>query len=273
MADVHVFQPRDVYRLRGAGNFGRAQATADRPQWSPSGVSVDYYLASDAGSVMLDILDGSGDVLRSYESGGAGQRTEAAQAMRGPFGRTAGQPRVDATAGVHRFVWDLAVQAEGAGNRGGPRVPPGQYAVRLTVDGEEFTRTVDVLIDPRVAEDGVTVTDLQEQFMLSLQILAAMGDASSTIDRLEEAMQIAAEGGDIRGQLEEIQAALVTDRTISSYPQPMLADQLQYLYSMLQSADQKPGRDAYERLDVLKVELETHKSRLERLLRTIADEG
>jgi len=273
MADVHMFQPRDVYRLRGAGNFGRAQATADRPQWSPSGVSVDYYLASDAGSVKLDILDGSGDVLRSYESGGAGQRTEAAQAMRGPFGRTAGQPRVDATAGVHRFVWDLAVQAEGAGNRGGPRVPPGQYAARLTVDGEEITRMVDVLIDPRVAEDGVTVTDLQEQFMLSLQILAAMGDASSTIERLEEAMRIAAEGGDIRGQLEEIQEALVTDRTISSYPQPMLADQLQYLYSMLQSADQKPGRDAYERLDVLKVELETHKSRLERLLRTIADEG
>jgi photosystem II stability/assembly factor-like uncharacterized protein len=273
MADVHMFQPRDAYRLRGAGNFGRAQATADRPQWSPSGVAVDYYLASDAGSAKLDILDGSGDVLRSYESGGAGQRTEAAQAMRGPFGRTTGQPRVSASAGVHRFVWDLAVQAEGAGDRGGPRVPPGQYTARLTVDGEELTRSVDVLIDPRVAADGVTVTDLQEQFMLSLQILAAMGDASSTIERLEEAMQIAAEGGDIREQLEEIQAALVTDRSISSYPQPMLADQLQYLYSMLQSADQKPGRDAYERLDVLKVELETHKSRLERLLRTIADEG
>ncbi len=271
MADVHMFQPRDAYRLRGAGNFGRAQATADRPQWSPSGVTVDYYLASDAESVTLDILDGSGEVLRSYESGGSGERTQAAQAMRGPFGRTSGQPTVNASAGVHRFVWDLAVQAEGAGNRGGPRVPPGQYTARLTVDGQEHERTVRVLIDPRVAEDGVTVTDLQEQFMLSLQILAAMGDASSTIERLEEAMQIAAEGGDIRAQLEEIQAALVTDRTISSYPQPMLADQLQYLYSMLQSADQKPGKDAYERLDVLKVELETHKSRLERLLRTIAD--
>jgi photosystem II stability/assembly factor-like uncharacterized protein len=272
MADVHMFQPRDAYRLRGAGNFGRAQATADRPQWSSSGVAVDYYLASDAGSVGLDILDGSGEVLRSYESGGAGQRTEAAQAMRGPFGRATGQPSVNASAGVHRFMWDLAVQAEGAGDRGGPRVPPGQYTVRLTVDGQEHTRTVDVLIDPRVAEDGVTVADIQEQFLLSLQILAAMGDASATIERLEEAMQIAAEGGDIRAQLEEIQTALVTDRTISSYPQPMLADQLQYLYSMLQSADQKPGRDAYERLDVLKAELETHKSRLERLLRTIADE-
>ena len=49
----------------------------------------------------------------------------------------------------------------------------------------------------------------------------------------------------------------------------MLADQIQYLYSMLQSADQKPGKDAYQRLDTLKAELERHKARLERLLRTI----
>jgi len=42
---------------------------------------------------------------------------------------------------------------------------------------------------------------------------------------------------------------------------------------MLQTADQKPGTDAYERLDTLKTELEAHKARLERLLRTIAEEG
>jgi hypothetical protein len=134
-----------------------------------------------------------------------------------------------------------------------------------------MSRWVTVAIDPRVAADGVSQRDLMEQFMLSLQILAAVGDATATIDRLDEAMQIVAEGGDVRAQLEEIQAALVTDRTISSYPQPMLADQLQYLYSMLQSADQKPGQDAYDRLNTLKTELEEHKTRLERLLRTIAD--
>ena len=84
-------------------------------------------------------------------------------------------------------------------------------------------------------------------------------------------MRIVAEGGDARSQLEEIHAALVTDRSISSYPQPMLADQLRYLYSMLQTADQKPGMDAYERLATLKQELEQHKTRMERVLRTIAE--
>ena len=59
----------------------------------------------------------------------------------------------------------------------------------------------------------------------------------------------------VLAELEEVHAALVTDRNISSYPQPMLLDQIQYLYSMLQSADQKPGRDAYERLEVRKREV------------------
>ena len=149
-------------------------------------------------------------------------------------------------------------------------VPPGTYQARLTVDGDAQSKSFAVKIDPRVAQDGVTVADIVEQYELSLQILAAMADASATIEKVEGAMERAAQGSDIRGELAEIEAALVTDRTITSYPQPMLADQIQYLYSMLQSADQKPGKDAYERLDTLRTELEQHKARLERLLRTIA---
>ena len=71
--------------------------------------------------------------------------------------------------------------------------------------------------------------------------------------------------------LEEIRDALVTDRSISSYPQPMLADQFNYLYGNTQRADQKPAVDMYERLDDLKGQLEAHKERLQRLIRTITD--
>ena len=57
-------------------------------------------------------------------------------------------------------------------------------------------------------------------------------------------MQQAAAGGDVSEQLDEIHAALVTDQTISSYPQPMLQAQLQYRYSGLQRDDQTTGRDS-----------------------------
>ncbi len=85
-------------------------------------------------------------------------------------------------------------------------------------------------------------------------------------------MERAAEGSDVAEQLEEIEAALVTDRTISSYPEPMLRDQLNYLYSNSQRADQEPGADMYERLEVLVAELEDHKERLQRLSRLVSDD-
>lgn len=269
-AGVHFYEPGPAYRTRGGGR-GFGGSAPDEPEWSEQGAVLDYNLSSGAGSARLEILNGAGEVVRTYESGGAGRSSEPAQEMRGPFARGTGAPTLATGPGTHRIVWDLAVAAEGV--RSGPRVPPGRYQARLTVDGQTLTRPIEVRIDPRVAADGVTMADLEEQFELSLQILAAMGDASTTIDRLESAMERAAEGGDVRRELEEIEDALVTDRSISSYPQPMLADQIQYLYSMLQTADQKPGRDAYERLETLKTELEEHKARLERLLRTIAEEG
>jgi len=142
------------------------------------------------------------------------------------------------------------------------------------VDGQSQTRDFQVLLDPRVEEDGVTVADLQDQYDLALEIIAAMNDAGSTIDRLEEAMARAAEGSDVSEELAEIEAALVTDPNdeISSYPQPMLADQLDYLYGNSTAADQKPGEDMYTRLEVLKAELEEHKANLERLVRTITEQ-
>jgi len=222
--------------------------------------------------VKLEILDESGATVRTYESGGSGQRAQQGQGMRAPFQSMMGTASLPTTRGAHRFVWDMSVAAEGS-SRGGPRAVPGNFHARLTVDGQELNQWFEVKIDPRVAADGVTIADLQEQFDLSLEILAAMGDASATIERVQGAMEQAAAGGDVEEQLEQIHAALVTDQTISSYPQPMLQAQLQYLYSGLQRADQKPGRDSYERLATLEAELEAHKARLERLLRTITEDG
>jgi hypothetical protein len=126
-------------------------------------------------------------------------------------------------------------------------------------------------MDPRVVADGVTIAELQEQFDLGMEIQAAIVDADATIGRLENAMERAAEGSPVAEELEEIQAALLTDRTISSYPQPMLRDQLNYLNGNTQAADQKPGADMYERLEVLVAELEEHKAQLQRLIRMVTD--
>ena len=267
----HLFQPSDAYRLRGSGRGGFGGGTPDRPQYSQRGAVIDYMLTGTAPSLQLDILDGAGEVVRTFKAGGAGVRTEAAQEMRGPFRRFSGEARLGNGRGVHRFAWDLSVPGASGSRRSGPTVVPGTYRAQLTVDGQVGTRSFELLIDPRVAADGVTQADLQAQFDLGLDIVAAIEDASGTIERLEGAMARVAEGSSVEEQLKEIEAALVTDRTISSYPQPMLADQLSYLYSNSQSADQTPAADMYERLEVLVTELEQHKRWLEQLMRAITD--
>ena len=74
-----------------------------------------------------------------------------------PTRRFSPPPRVTKTAGFNRFAWDVRNQA-------GVTLPPGEYQVRLKTGGANFTQPFNVLIDPRVAADGVTLADLQEQF-------------------------------------------------------------------------------------------------------------
>jgi len=245
----YFLEPLDVYRVRGRGGAGGG--SPDRPQYSRRGAELDYMLDVAANSVRIEIMDRSGAVIRSFEGPGSGAATP-------------GLAR-----GLNRFVWDLTVPGPNRAARGGPTVVPGTYTARLTVDGRQQVRSFEIMMDPRVAADGVTVSDLQEQFYLAIEIRTAIEDADATIDRLEGAIRLASEGSDVERQLKEIEAALVTDRSVSSYPQPMLRDQLNYLSRNSQRADQKPAEDMYERLHILISELEAHKVRLQRLMRMV----
>jgi hypothetical protein len=103
---------------------------------------------------------------------------------------------------MHRFVWDLHY-ARPAGVRLGypisaipgntpvePRGPwalPGDYTVRLTVDGVTQERTLRVAMDPRVQTPQAA---LRQQFELSMRIrnaldgVAAMESADGDVSRL-----------------------------------------------------------------------------------------
>jgi photosystem II stability/assembly factor-like uncharacterized protein len=263
------YQPTAAHRLRGGRGGGGG--APDAPQYSRNGATLDYMLPEEGMSVEIEISDASGALVRSFQSSGPGARTESAQEMRGPFQREVGASAPTTKRGLNRFVWDFTVPGPNGAPRGGPMVVPGTYMARLTVDGESQTRSFDVLIDPRVAADGVTLADLQAQFDLGMEIQAAIEDADATIERLQGAQERVAEGSDVEAELREIERALLTDRTITSYPQPMLRDQLNYLNGNTQRADQKPAVDMYERLEVLVTELEVHKQRLQRLIRMVTE--
>ncbi len=260
--DVHLFQPREAYRVRGGG-FRLGRRAPSDPEYPPAGAMIDYYLRDGADTVTLEILDGAGQVVRTFRSGGREAGSRSGQGMRAPFMRAAAA-RLEKSRGMHRFVWDLSV-AGPTGARGGPMVVPGTYQARLTAAGVTQTRSFEVRIDPRVAAYGVTVADLREQFDVSMDILQLMSDAAATVDRVRAARTRMRGNAAAVRELDALEAALVTDPTITSYPQPMLLAQIQYLYAMLQRADQKPGRDAYERLAQLRSQLGGLQARLARV--------
>ncbi len=280
-APAHLFQPRAAHRMRYPA-FGRSPSG---PEYLPAGALIYYHLAAASpGAVRLEILDASGVVIREFSAETAeGEEADDEPGMAGPPGGGAGAATALAKdAGMHRFIWDLRhpgpwhAQPSRSG-RGGPLAVPGAYQVRLTVGDWSETRDLEVLIDPRVAADGITQQDLEAQLALNLRIRDAISEARKAAHRIAEVRTALKErleaGGDAdvaeRSRRLDRQLGALEDRLVTAedrYPQPMLIDQLQYLYGMTNGADQRPGADAYARLDELAAQLAASMAELSPLL-------
>ncbi|PYS66148.1 MAG: hypothetical protein DMF74_01910 [Acidobacteria bacterium] len=261
-ADAHLFKPRDGYRTR-------VNPTALGP-------TIEYYLPSAPnGAVTVEILDAKGAVINSYNSdapaptgrGGRGgvvgagetqtEDPDAAPTRR--FGPP--PPRVTKTAGLNRVVWDVR-------NKEGVTLPPGQYQARLKVGDKTSTEPFNVLIDPRVAEDGVTVADLQEQFEHNMRVRQLVTDVNQVAARVRDAQtklrNASSTNGDNATILSAIAARLFTEPV--RYGKPGLQAHITYLASMTTNVDQKIGRDAIERYAVLRKELDAIRAEVDRAL-------
>ncbi|MBS0011906.1 MAG: hypothetical protein KFF49_10880, partial [Bacteroidales bacterium] len=117
------------------------------------------------------------------------------------------------------------------------------------------------LPDPRIIQDGMNYTDFKEQYDLCMKVIDLYKNTALLAEAVNEELdQWAKEENEelrlkrreriMKDKLGEIKAQIVTRDDIR-YPQPMLQDQLMYLYSMISRSDQKPGKDAYRRYDEL----------------------
>jgi photosystem II stability/assembly factor-like uncharacterized protein len=260
--EPHLYRPRDGYRT----------------QITPYGPAIEYSLASaPPGPVTLDVLDRAGTIVNSYNSdapaggggrggrggrggGGGGDPDDPdAPMLANRFGR-GGAPvsRVTKTEGMNRFIWDVR-------NQGGLTVPPGAYQARLTVAGQTQTQPFNVLIDPNIAAEGITIADLEEQFEHNTRTRELVTSVNDTVARLRDAQAKVQGTGSERGrQLESIAARLLTEPV--RYGKPGLQAHITYLAGMTTRVDQKIGRDAIERYNVLKKELDAVRLELDRVL-------
>jgi photosystem II stability/assembly factor-like uncharacterized protein len=207
---VYLFKPRTAYRIRRDTNTD-TPLPPDEPAGEnpPDGATIDYFLGTPAsGAVTLEVLDAHGKLVRRYSSSDRPEVTEAELA------KTANVPLywlrkpkvLSADAGMHRWVWDLRYPAPETSRHEypisaiphdtprlplGPAVVPGEYKVRLTVNGRSFTEPLTVKLDPRLK---VSPAGLEQQFQLETRLASlmngcyhAVGEAQSLLDQLNKA--------------------------------------------------------------------------------------
>ncbi|MHB1225433.1 MAG: WD40/YVTN/BNR-like repeat-containing protein [Gemmatimonadaceae bacterium] len=269
-ARAWFFTPSPAMRTRYPVTMGSTQD----PEYPPIGAYLDYNLAAAATAPLtLEITDASGTVVHTARSAAAGAGDAAAAGGAGQGGgmRRPGASRgpwssLDGSAGMHRYVWDLSVTGTGtaAGGRGrGPLATPGTYQARLTMGDWSQTRPVEVVLDPRLVADGLTTAMLADQLALTLKVRDAIAEANRTLADVRAAAKQVAPGSRQAAQLRALEARLAT--TPVRYSQPMLVDQLGYLYGMISRADQELGRDATIRFAELGAELESIRAGLRQL--------
>jgi photosystem II stability/assembly factor-like uncharacterized protein len=193
-SDAHLFTPREAEMIRYTNSKAHAGDMIFRGQNPPAGAVIDYYLRD------------------------APAAEQIALSVHSPDGREVVKLQPTTVKGLNRVVWNLRHAPlpgrtggfgedddEDAGARGetpGPFVVPGEYAVRLVVNGRTYEQKVVVKDDPRLeiapadrrlwTETLLTVADLFGQ-TVALNAEVAKADAQRNAGELAEARRIGRE--------------------------------------------------------------------------------
>jgi photosystem II stability/assembly factor-like uncharacterized protein len=281
-APRHLYQPRDVWRLRGGGfgGGGGGAGTGQRQVGTnpPTGAVVFFALRQAPDSeVTLEFLDARDSVIRRFST----RPRDPADSLR-------------AAAGLNRFVWNLRYPGAStfpglimwAGNTQGPVAPPGTYRVRLRTDGWSATQTFTVKRDPRIA---ATDADLQEQFTLLQRIRDRLSQANDAVRRIRAVKEgldgvtararrqpggggsrIVAAADSLKRKLSAVEEEIYQVRNRSNqdplnYP-IKLNNKIAALGNVVASADSRPTNQAVEVFAALSAALQTQLDRLKAIL-------
>ncbi|MEO9079764.1 MAG: hypothetical protein ABI268_10680, partial [Rhodanobacter sp.] len=210
-----LYKPAAAYQIP-RNTYSDTQLEPEFPagQNPPSGAIIDYVLKSvPTGPVTLDILDAKGQLVRRYDSTDEPAPVKPDELNFPTFWLRPPQ-RLSTQGGMHRFVWNLhypspptlkphapmgVIFQDTPLGLAGPPALPGQYTVKLTVDGHSWTQPLTVRMDPRVDKP---IAGLNQQFELGMQL-------SGDINRTYTALQKAQANGEKKPDLLKLNDALI----------------------------------------------------------------
>jgi photosystem II stability/assembly factor-like uncharacterized protein len=184
-SSAFLFEPEEAIRTRINSNWDQPFSVevphAPNP---PYGVIVDYYLSRRPdGPIALQVFDSHGNLVRTMSS--ALPPPIDGQAYPRYWLASPESLSLTTDVGLNRVNWNLLYEdppafqhdlenqmnmVAGATTPGphGPQVIPGIYTLKLTVDGQVYTRHVTVMNDPRVGQTPKLMAALRTQNQLTL---------------------------------------------------------------------------------------------------------
>jgi photosystem II stability/assembly factor-like uncharacterized protein len=319
-ARAHLYRPAPAVRSQAGTVNGDNRYIGGRSR-PLSLAGIYYHLREPAQEVRIEVLDARGTVIststarppaqRAAAAGGAAQTapaSQAAPAVQVPTRSTERHGSVPSTtrtmalgtgfagggtrAGLNVFRWNLRHPGPGsfpgmilwgAGTQG-PLAPPGDYQVRLSVDGSVVgTQPLRIVADPRLGH--VMQAEFEEQFRLAMQIrdrTSQANDAVVRIRRLRSEVETRLDGTQDAGVRQAATALLERIRPIEeeiyqvrlearqdplNYP-IRLNNKIAALLGQVESWDGRPTQQQYEIFRALSDQLESELQRLDAAVST-----
>jgi hypothetical protein len=249
--DAALLSARPVQqRIEANGGWanGAAAFVGENPR---DGAEITYYQRTRQlfGKLRIEVLDANGSVVDELPA--------------------------STRRGLNRVLWSMhrraphvppAVQLAQAGTQG-PRVPPGNYTVRLEKDGKKYTLPLTVGLDRRVSW---TPADRAAQYAAAMQVYTLFNDESALFARiagLREQVAAASKGrastdplarslADFDGKLDALRKRIVaTTEGGAITGEERLREHTDQLYGAITSWDGPPSRYQLDNIEALRGEL------------------
>ncbi len=248
--------------------------------------SIQYYLAEEAEEVSIAIIDSDGNII--VEKTGTEPEPEEVD---DPYAQWYGALPIDPTTAQGLNVWSWNNRYAGAADfdgmiiwsgrpQLGPIAPPGEYTVRMTVDGDTQTRTFMLKADPRF---DVPDAHIEEQFAFTMKVRDALDAANRAVIRIRDLKaQIDEQLGDspappvvdatedFKAKLSAVEEAIYQVKNVSGQD-PLnfpirLNNRLAYLQKSTESGDGLPTQGQLDVYALLKGELDEHLDTLQQVV-------
>lgn len=261
-ANPVLFKPEDTYRYRtpwGSGDF---------PNYSSTSVSIDYYLPKELKSgVSLEIFNAEGKSVAKIVSDSTQLKStkEQVEDMGLSMVFEYVDTKLETKKGINRFEWDLREKGAWSSNKSrsyknGPMVPPGSYTAKLTVDGKTLEQSFQILMDPRLEQEGVSLETIKEQLALQNKVNQLLSEARKFQSDLEKKIK-ETKNKEEKEELENLLKTIKNDE--GAYPQQMMVAQISYLSNIIGRADKKPGNEEIERFKELQEQFNQTKKQVD----------